>query len=300
MSQAPAAPPSALDLFSLKGRRALVTGGHMGLGITMARALADAGADVALASRTVDACKTSAAALATATGCKTAAFKVDVASADSVAQLAADVERDFGPIDILINNAGINRRGAIEDSAKRTDAVMDTNVKGVFLACRAFRRRCGARLGRVVNLASILGTVGMAQRVPASSKAAVANMTRVLGLEFATTGVTVNAIAPGPFATEMNRSLLDDPVTTGSSRRSRWAAGELHELSGAVVFWRRMLVVRHGSICTSTAADRADSAMGARAERLHDSIMRAVVPGVRASSFVTADPSHVDGGWTAQ
>jgi len=69
MSQAPAAPPSALDLFSLKGRRALVTGGHMGLGITMARALADAGADVALASRTLDACKTSAAALATATGC---------------------------------------------------------------------------------------------------------------------------------------------------------------------------------------------------------------------------------------
>ena len=68
MSHAPAAPPSALDLFSLKGRRALVTGGHMGLGITMARALADAGADVALASRTLDACKTSAAALATATG----------------------------------------------------------------------------------------------------------------------------------------------------------------------------------------------------------------------------------------
>ena len=264
MSQAPAAPPSALDLFSLKGRRALVTGGHMGLGITMARALADAGADVALASRTLDACKTSAAALATATGCKTAAFKVDVASADGVAQLAADVERDFGPIDILINNAGINRRGAIEDLTEEDfDAVMDTNVKGVFLACRAFLPKMRERgWGRVVNLASILGTVGMAQRVPyASSKAAVANMTRVLGLEFATTGVTVNAIAPGPFATEMNRSLLDDPVKykafVEKIPMGRW--GELHELAGAVVF---------------LASD--------------------------ASSFVTGSILHVDGGWTAQ
>jgi NAD(P)-dependent dehydrogenase (short-subunit alcohol dehydrogenase family) len=191
MSNAPAAPTSALNLFSLKGRRALVTGGHMGLGITMARALADAGADVALASRTLDACRASAAALATATGAKTAAFKVDVASADDVARLAADVDRDFGPIDILINNAGINRRGAIEDlSEEDFDAVMATNVKGVFLVCRAFMPKMRERgWGRVVNLASILGTVGMAQRVPyASSKAAVANMTRVLGLEFADHG----------------------------------------------------------------------------------------------------------------
>ena len=264
MSQAPAAPPSALDLFSLKGRRALVTGGHMGLGITMARALADAGADVALASRTVDACLAAAETLAKDTGRACAGFKVDVASAASVARLATDVERDFGPIDILINNAGINRRGAIEDLTEEDfDAVMDTNVKGVFLACRAFMPQMRERgWGRVVNLASILGTVGMGQRTPyASSKAAVANMTRVLGLEFAPTGVTVNAIAPGPFATEMNRSLLDDPVKykafVEKIPMGRW--GELHELSGAVVF---------------LASD--------------------------ASSFVTGSILHVDGGWTAQ
>jgi NAD(P)-dependent dehydrogenase (short-subunit alcohol dehydrogenase family) len=263
-SPAPDAPKTTLDLFSLKGRRALITGGHMGLGITMARALADAGADVALASRTLDACQRAAGDLAAAAGCKTAAFRVDVTSADSVAQLAADVERGFGAVDILINNAGINRRGAIEDlSEDDFDAVMDTNVKGVFLACRAFMPKMRDRgWGRVVNLASILGTVGMAQRVPyASSKAAVANMTRVLGLEFATSGVTVNAIAPGPFATEMNRSLLDDPAKykafVEKIPMGRW--GELHELAGAVVF---------------LASD--------------------------ASSFVTGSILHVDGGWTAQ
>jgi len=263
-SSAPAVPASALDLFSLKGKRALITGGHMGLGITMARALADAGADVALASRTHDACVKAAEDLATATGRKTAGFKADVTSASDIGTLAAEVEQTFGPIDILINNAGINRRGAIEDLTEEDfDAVMDTNVKGVFLACRAFLPGMRTRgWGRVVNLASILGTVGMSQRVPyASSKAAVANMTRVLGLEFATTGVTVNAIAPGPFATEMNRSLLDDPVKykafVEKIPMGRW--GELHELAGAVVFLASP-----------------------------------------ASSFVTGTILHVDGGWTAQ
>ena len=263
-SPAPDAPKSVLDLFSLKGRRALVTGGHMGLGITMARALADAGADVALASRTHDACVRAAEELTKATGRKSAGFKVDVASASDVAKLAADVEQTFGPIDILVNNAGINRRGAIEDLTEEDfDAVMDTNVKGVFLACRAFMPKMRERgWGRVVNLASILGTVGMAQRVPyAASKAAVANITRVLGLEFATTGVTVNAIAPGPFATEMNRSLLDDPVKyqafVSKIPMGRW--GELHELSATVVYLAS-----------------------------------------NASSFVTGSIVHVDGGWTAQ
>jgi NAD(P)-dependent dehydrogenase (short-subunit alcohol dehydrogenase family) len=263
-SPAPSAPASTLDLFSLKGKRALITGGHMGLGITMARALADAGADVALASRTHDACVKAAEELTRATGRTSAGFKADVTSASDIAKLAADVEQTFGPVDILINNAGINRRGAIEDLTEEDfDAVMDTNVKGVLLACRAFMPQMRERgWGRVINLASILGTVGMAQRVPyASSKAAVANMTRVLGLEFATTGVTVNAIAPGPFATEMNRSLLDDPAKykafVEKIPMGRW--GELHELAGAVVFLASP-----------------------------------------ASSFVTGTILHVDGGWTAQ
>ena len=264
-SPSPAAPKTALDLFNLEGRRALITGGHMGLGLMMARTLADAGADVAIASRTLEACRKAAADLAAAvSGCRTAGFKVDVASGADVARLADEVERDFGPIDILINNAGVNRRGAIEDLTEDDwDAVMDTNVKGTFLCCRAFGPKMRDRgWGRIVNLSSILGTVGMSQRVPyASSKAAVANMTRVLGLEWATTGVTVNAIAPGPFATEMNRSLLDDPVKyqafVAKIPMGRW--GELHELAGAVLF---------------LSSD--------------------------ASSFVTGSILAVDGGWTAQ
>jgi NAD(P)-dependent dehydrogenase (short-subunit alcohol dehydrogenase family) len=255
---------SVLDLFSLKGRRALVTGGHTGLGIVMARALAEAGADVALASRTLDACESAAAEIATATGRQTAAFRVDVSSIASVEHLAADVVARFGPVDILVNSAGVNRRGPIDAlSEEDWDTVIDTNLKGPFLCCRAFGpAMCARGWGRVINLSSIFGTVAMAERATyASSKAGVSNLTRVLGLEWATRGVTVNAICPGPFATEMNRQLLDDPAKyqafVAKIPMGRW--GELHEITGAVVF---------------LASD--------------------------ASSYVTGSLLYVDGGWTAQ
>jgi NAD(P)-dependent dehydrogenase (short-subunit alcohol dehydrogenase family) len=253
-----------LDLFSLAGRRALVTGGHAGLGIVMARALAEAGADVALASRTRDACERAAGELARDTGRQTAAFGVDVTSLDSVGALAEEIEARFGPIDILVNNAGVNRRGAIDRLSEADwDLVIDTNLKGPFLCCRAFGPRMVARgWGRVINLSSIFGSVALAERSTyASSKGGLSNLTRVLGLEWATTGVTVNAICPGPFATEMNRALLDDPAKYQAfvSRipMGRW--GELHEITGAVVFLAS-----------------------------------------NASSYVTGSLLYVDGGWTAQ
>jgi gluconate 5-dehydrogenase len=245
------------DLPNLDGRTVLITGATSGIGRAAATELAGAGARVVMAVRNTE----RGGQIASELGGGAEARKLDLTDLASVRAFADGWD---GPIDILINNAGINRRGAIEDlSEEDFDAVMDTNVKGVFLACRAFLPKMRERgWGRVVNLASILGTVGMAQRVPyASSKAAVANMTRVLGLEFATTGVTVNAIAPGPFATEMNRSLLDDPVKykafVEKIPMGRW--GELHELAGAVVFLAS-----------------------------------------NASSFVTGSILHVDGGWTAQ
>ncbi len=255
---------TVLDLFRLDGRRALVTGGHKGLGLAMATALAEAGADVAVASRSLDSCTSAAASIADRTGRQAAGFRVDVTTLADVEALAAKVEAEFGPIDILVNNAGVNVRGAIgELSEADWDSVIDTNLKGPFLCSRTFGpRMCERGWGRVINLGSILSVIGIAGRVPyASSKAGVVNMTRVLGLEWASRGVTVNAICPGPFATDMNRQLLDDPekfkAFVQKIPMGRW--GELHEITGAAVFLAS-----------------------------------------EAASFVTGSLLFVDGGWTAQ
>jgi NAD(P)-dependent dehydrogenase (short-subunit alcohol dehydrogenase family) len=253
-----------LDRFRLDGRRALVTGGHKGLGYAMSRALAEAGADVAIVSRTLENCQEAAARIAAGTGRLAAAFGADVTRASEIEALADEVETTFGSIDILINNAGVNVRGAIEDLSEADwDAVVDTNLKGPFLCSRAFGpRMCARGWGRVINLGSILSTIGIPGRVPyASSKAGVVNMTRVLALEWATRGVTVNAICPGPFATDMNLPLMNDPekyrAFVQKIPMGRW--GELDEIQGAAVF---------------LASD--------------------------ASSFVTGSCLYIDGGWTAQ
>jgi NAD(P)-dependent dehydrogenase (short-subunit alcohol dehydrogenase family) len=253
-----------LDTFRLDGRRALVTGGARGLGHTMATALAEAGADVALSGRSLDACASAAAAIAQSTGQRTAAFAADVSKADDIERLAVEVERAFGPVDILINNAGVNIRGPIQQLTEADwDHVIDTNLKGPFLCARAFGPKMTERgWGRVINMGSILSVIALPGRSPyASSKAGVMNLTRVLALEWAGSGVTVNAICPGPFGTEMNRSLLDDPIKyqefVAQIPMGRW--GEPDELAGAVVF---------------LASD--------------------------ASSFVTGSALFVDGGWTSR
>ena len=255
---------SVLDRFRLDGKTALVTGGARGLGRTMATALAEAGADIALAGRSKDSCKQAAAEIATATGRTARAFEVDVTRLSDVEKLADDVERECGKVDILVNNAGINIRGPIQQLTEADwDAVVDTNLKGPFLCARAFGPRMVSRgWGRVINLGSVLGVIALPGRAPyASSKAGVINLTRVLALEWAGTGVTANAICPGAFATEMNRSLLEDPVKykefVAQIPFGRW--GELEELTGAVVF---------------LASD--------------------------ASSYVTGTPLFVDGGWIAR
>jgi NAD(P)-dependent dehydrogenase (short-subunit alcohol dehydrogenase family) len=255
---------TVLDRFRLDGRRALVTGGGQGLGRAIAGALAEAGADVALASRTLATCATAAGEIAAATGRRAVAFAADVAVGEDVKRLVAEVERSLGPIDILVNNAGINIRGAVEDLAEADwDAVIDVNLKAPFLCARAVGAGMRARgWGRVINLGSILSVIAIPGRAPyASAKAGVVNLTRVLALEWATSGVTVNAICPGPFATEMNRQLLNDPVKykafVEKIPMGRW--GELHEITGAALF---------------LASD--------------------------AASFVTGSALFVDGGWTAQ
>lgn len=255
---------TVLDQFRLEGRRALVTGGGRGLGRVIAQALAEAGADVALASRTLATCEEAAREIAAATGRRALAFAADVAVDAEVKRLVAEVEKALGPLDILVNNAGINIRGAAEELAEADwDTVIDTNLKAPFLCARAAGPGMRDRgFGRVINLGSILGAVGLPGRAPyASAKAGVINLTRVLALEWAAHGVTVNAICPGPFATEMNRQLLNDPARykafVEKIPMGRW--GDLHEIAGAAVF---------------LASD--------------------------AASFVTGSALFVDGGWTAQ
>ncbi len=252
------------DLFKLDGRRALVTGGAKGLGRVMSEALAEAGADVAIASRTLSDCQTAATEIAAATGRRTAAFQADMTIAADIQRLKAEIESGFGAIDILVNNAGINIRGAIQDLTEADwDAVMAANVKGPFLCTQAFGPAMAERgWGRVINLGSIMSVISLPGRSPyASSKAAILGMTKTLALEWANKGVTVNAICPGPFATDMNRQLLNDPAKyqdfVSRIPAGRW--GELHEIAGAVVF---------------LASD--------------------------AAGYVTGSSLFVDGGWTAQ
>jgi NAD(P)-dependent dehydrogenase (short-subunit alcohol dehydrogenase family) len=255
---------TVLDTFRLDGRRALVTGGSKGLGLVMATALAQAGADVALVSRNLAECRAAADSVATATGRRAVAFEADVTRAADVDRLVAQVQQNLGPVDILINNAGINVRGAAEELGESDwDAVVDVNLKAPFLVARKLGpEMCRRGWGRVINMGSILSVIALPGRAPyASAKAGLVNLTRVLALEWAGKGVTVNAICPGPFATDMNKPLLNDPekykAFVAKIPMGRW--GELHEIAGAAVY-----------------------------------------PASDAASYVTGSALFVDGGWTAQ
>jgi NAD(P)-dependent dehydrogenase (short-subunit alcohol dehydrogenase family) len=255
---------NVLESFRLDGRRALVTGGGKGLGKVMAMALAEAGADVAIAGRTISHCRAAADEIQKATGRRAVAYATDVTRSAEVATLPGEIEKTLGPVDILINNAGINVRGLASELAESDwDAVINVNLKAPFLCAKVFAPgMCERGWGRIINMGSILSVIGLPGRAPyASAKAALLNLTRVLALEWATKGVTVNAICPGPFATDMNKPLLNDPekykAFVAKIPMGRW--GELNEIAGAAVFLAS-----------------------------------------NAASYVTGSALFVDGGWTAQ
>ncbi len=253
-----------LDLFRLDGKVALIVGGNRGLGLAMAEALAEAGARISIASRDKTNNQQAEELIRTTYDVPCISTSCDITQEHNVQQTVQRTIEAFGRIDILINSAGINIRGPIEElSLHDFNQVQQINVTGAWLACREVvphMKKNG--YGRIINVGSMLSLVAIPDRTPyATSKGAIVQMTRSLAIELAKDQVNVNAMLPGPFATEMNLPLTNDPekyqAFIDKIPVGRW--GELHEIGGLALYLASP-----------------------------------------ASSYVTGASFSIDGGWTTQ
>jgi 2-deoxy-D-gluconate 3-dehydrogenase len=202
-----------LSALQLEGKTAVVTGGGRGLGQAAAWALAEAGADVALLARSSDQIEATAHEIEAAHPRKVLSLPCDVTDEASVEEAASLTVATFGRVDILVNNAGVATVAPLlELTLPELRRVLDVNIVGTFLCARAFGGHMVAqRKGTVINIASVAGLGGEADLTAyCASKGAVIAFTRALALEWARHGVTVNAIAPGYFRTDLNKQALDD------------------------------------------------------------------------------------------
>ncbi len=251
----------SLELFDLTGKVAMVTGGSRGLGEVCAKALAKAGADVAVCGRDTAALNRVSDDIRELKR-KAEPFVVDVTSKVSIHEGLDSITKQFEKIDILVNNAGVNHRvPVLEYPEEAWDLVINTNLKGYFLVAQAVVPQMIDRgYGKVINMSSILGTVALpTQLAYAASKGGVDQMTKVMALEWAKQGVRVNAVGPTYFETELVAQLRNDPerfkFINERTPMGRW--GYPSELEGIVIF---------------LAAP--------------------------ASDFITGQTIYIDGGWT--
>jgi len=247
----------------LQGRTAIVTGGSRGLGKAIALALGSAGARLALVSRD-PATLEAAAAEIRGSGAEVETFPTDVTDERQVRQLERDVLARVERVDILVNNAGTNVRRPVEEfTLADWNRVISTNLTSAFLLCRSFAPQMKGRgYGRILNLTSTMSHISLPGRAAYSaSKAGLLGFTRALALELATEGVTVVAISPGPFVTEMNTPLLEDPTLNAQFIAripgGRW--GDVREVGKLALY-----------LCSPDAG------------------------------FITGTDILIDGGWTAQ
>jgi len=244
----------------LAGRTALITGASKGLGKAMAIALAAEGARVGLVSRDVALLNGVAAEI----GRNASIFPADVTSEEQVRAIERDVAEHFGKVNILINNAGVNVRKPVTDfTLEEWRRVMDTSVTAAFLMCRSFvPMMTGVGYGRILNMTSIMSHVSLPGRTAYSAaKSALLGMTKALALELAPEGITANGISPGPFGTEMNKPLMENPEANAqflaSIPANRW--GKVEEIGQLAVY-----------LCSDDAG------------------------------FITGTDILIDGGWTAR
>lgn len=241
----------------------MITGGSKGLGKAMAQSLGRAGAKLALVARNATELSATAKELSAA-GIDAEGFPADVTRESDVRRIEQAIAQRFGKVHILVNNAGINiRKSVTEFSLEEWNKVVDTSLTAAFLCSRSFIPHMkGQGYGRIINMTSIMSHVAIAGRTAyASAKHALLGFTRALALELTAEKITVNGISPGPFATELNRPILENPELNAQFISKipigRW--GDVKEVGELALF-----------LCSEEAG------------------------------FITGTDILIDGGWTAQ